>query len=107
MSTLVWFQSLVSSAQVHIAKMLDPSTGLSAFAQADIDKDERLISCPFNLAVTPELAGEAICAIESLKEDELVWLAGTSRAGEKWNDRMRIGAYIGLHWVRTDEEGEE
>ncbi|KAI9638021.1 uncharacterized protein MKK02DRAFT_36002 [Dioszegia hungarica] len=104
---LQWIEAQGGYVHPSVVPELDPSTGLSAFAQADIDKDERLISCPFNLAVTPELAGEAICAIESLKEDELVWLAGTSRAGEKWNDRMRIGAYIGLHWVRTDEEGEE
>jgi hypothetical protein len=38
-------------------------------------------------------------------EDALVWPAGSSRAGEAWNTRMRIGAYIGLHWIAMEDEG--
>lgn len=85
------------------ADSVDPLTGLSAFADTDIASDERLISCPFAIAVTPELARTAICAAASIEAGDLFWPAGTSKAGERWNDRMLIGAYLGLHWVYEDE----
>ncbi|WWC58388.1 uncharacterized protein I303_100928 [Kwoniella dejecticola CBS 10117] len=82
------------SAEVKI----DPETGLSPFSTASIGADERLVSCPFDLAITSELASRTIIEVAQLTEEELVWPAGTSKEGEKWNERMRIAAYLGFHW---------
>lgn len=85
--------------------LADPTFGLSVVSTASIDSDAQLISCPFSLAITSELATAAICAVHGVKLEDLVWPAGTSKEGEKWNDRMRVGAYIALHWVKMEDEG--
>jgi hypothetical protein len=63
------------------------------FASAPIGPNEKLASCPFVLAITQELATKAICELLNKSAEELVWEKG------EWNARMRICAYIGLHWV--------
>ncbi|WWD17987.1 hypothetical protein CI109_102433 [Kwoniella shandongensis] len=83
---------------------IDEITGLSAFSTGPIASDERLVSCPFELAVTSGLATQAVCETVAVEEEELVWPAGSSKAGEAWNERMRIGAYLGLHWVYQDKK---
>ncbi|WWC86058.1 uncharacterized protein L201_000929 [Kwoniella dendrophila CBS 6074] len=84
---------------------VDPETGLSPFSTSAIDKDERLVSCPFEIAITSELATKAICKLIQVKEDQLVWPAESSKQGEKWNERMKIGAYLGLHWAYQEKQG--
>ncbi|WVR05731.1 hypothetical protein IAU60_002756 [Kwoniella sp. DSM 27419] len=86
---------------------VDRQTGLSVFSTASIGPDERLVSCPFDLAITAYSATQAIIELRSTAEADLVWPAGSSKAGERWNERMRIGAYLGLHWVYTDSQQPE
>ncbi|WVQ85339.1 hypothetical protein IAT38_007504 [Cryptococcus sp. DSM 104549] len=86
---------------------IDDVTGLSVFATEPIAADEKLVSCPFELAVTSELAAQAVCETAAVDEEELVWPAGSSKAGEAWSERMLIGAYLGLHWVYEDKPNSE
>ncbi|KAK8865828.1 hypothetical protein IAR55_000976 [Kwoniella newhampshirensis] len=83
---------------------IDEITGLSIFATEPLASDERLVSCPFELAVTSDVATQAVCEIVAVDEEELVWPAGSSKAGQAWNERMRIGAYLGLHWVHQQKK---
>ncbi|WVF70755.1 hypothetical protein IAT40_005549 [Kwoniella sp. CBS 6097] len=82
---------------------VDPQFGLSVFSTAPIKADERLVSCPFELAITAQVASKAVAQVTGIKEDEMVWPAGSSKEGEKWNERMRIGAYLELHWVYKEK----
>lgn len=84
---------------------VDPVFGLSAFATDDIVAEKRLVSCPFELAITPELATRAICDLVGVAAENLVWPAESSQAGARWNERMRIATYIALHWVKVEDEG--
>ncbi|WRT63968.1 uncharacterized protein IL334_000895 [Kwoniella shivajii] len=85
---------------------IDADTGLSPFSTSSIGPDERLVSCPFDLAITSNIATRAIYQIKDITESDLVWPAGTSKQGEKWNERMRIAAYLGLHWIYQDKPNE-
>ncbi|WVQ71041.1 hypothetical protein IAR50_000566 [Cryptococcus sp. DSM 104548] len=85
----------------------DDTTGMSVFSNAPLGADEKYVSCPFDLAVTCELATKAICAVAKVQEKDLVWPAGTVKEGEEWSERMRICAYLGLHWVYEDKPNEE
>lgn len=78
----------------------EESGGLGLFTDASIPADERLISCPFSCAVTPDVAVSAISALYGVSEDDLVL------DGKPWDERMLISAYIGLHWVWA-ENGKE
>lgn len=69
------------------------------FADDTIHPGEKLVSCPFSLAVTSELATQAVCEITGIEEGQLIWPKDLGKEDEPWNERMRIGAYLGLHWV--------
>ncbi|KAL1410964.1 hypothetical protein Q8F55_001907 [Vanrija albida] len=84
------------------ASLRDEAHGLGLFAAAPIAADERLISTPFALAITPALATVAVERVTGVPASSLVFPDG-ARAGEKWNERMLAAAYIGLHWVHEAE----
>ncbi|WWC66594.1 uncharacterized protein I206_100497 [Kwoniella pini CBS 10737] len=88
------------SAEIKI----DSETGVSPFSTASIGPDEGLVSCPFELAITADLASQAICEVKGIKSEDLVWPVGTSKEGEIWNERMRISAYLGLHWIYKEKD---
>lgn len=74
------------------------------YATTEIEKDERLISCPFSLAITPALATSAITKVTGVGESDLIMdVVG----GKPWNERMRVAAYVGLHWVHADKKDAE
>ena len=62
-----------------------------------------MVSCPFDLAVTPELATRAICEVLNMISETLVWPEGNGIAGEQWNERMLICAYLCLHFVYAED----
>ncbi|KGB77599.1 cytoplasmic protein [Cryptococcus deuterogattii 99/473] len=86
---------------------IDESTGLSVFADDTIHPEEKLVSCPFSLAVTSELATQAVCEITGIEEGQLIWPKDLGKEDEPWNERMRIGAYLGLHWVYQERPDAE
>jgi hypothetical protein len=79
----------------------DPLTGLSMFSKSPIPANERLITCPASLVVTPEIARSAL---ETL-------YGGVSRKGKGkevdldlggWKETMLLCGYICLHWIHHD-----
>ncbi|BEI81573.1 hypothetical protein CcaverHIS002_0207330 [Cutaneotrichosporon cavernicola] len=78
----------------------DASSGLGLYATADIG-EERLISCPFSVAITPTLAADAITKVCGVKDEDFV------HDGERWSERMLAAAYVGLHQLYTAEEWPE
>ncbi|KAK4685632.1 hypothetical protein P7C73_g4519, partial [Tremellales sp. Uapishka_1] len=97
---LDWFRSSGGYVHPSVEFVNDPITGLSAFSTAEISPDERLISCPFELVITAELATKSICKISGLEEKDLMRTSSSGR--ESWSEAMRIAAYLCLHWVRRD-----
>lgn len=77
---------------------------MSLFATGPIAIDDRLVSCPFAVAITPGLSTRVVAAVTGVPAEDLLWPAGSDKAGEPWNERMRTAAYIGLHWVWDDRE---
>ena len=75
----------------------DYRTGLSLFSSEPIEIGSTLISCPFDLAITPDRATAALVEHRPGLDKEL--------AG--WNERMRIAAYLMLHWQWLDRHSED
>lgn len=92
---------------VELKFLPDEVTGSGAFATATIPSDARLVSCPFELAVTSQRAKDALCSLLGIGEASLVWPVGTALEGQKFNHRMLIGAYLGLHWVYLEDKGSQ
>ncbi|WVW82084.1 hypothetical protein I302_104089 [Kwoniella bestiolae CBS 10118] len=101
---ITWLRSKGGEFHQSAQLQIDPETGLSPISTSIIGPDERLVSCPFDLAITSELATQALCEITNTTEEDLVWPAESSRQGENWNARMRIGGYLGLHWIYQDKK---
>ncbi|BEJ12274.1 hypothetical protein CspHIS471_0207340 [Cutaneotrichosporon sp. HIS471] len=78
----------------------DASSGLGLYATADIG-EERLISCPFSVAITPTLAADAITKVCRVKDEDFV------HEGERWSERMLAAAYVGLHQLYAAKEWPE
>lgn len=96
-SLLAWLKA--HGGFVHPATTVqDGETGLGVYATAPIAPNERLVSCPFDCAVTPGLARTAIKAIAG-QDVQL------THNNAPWDERMLIAAYVGLHWVYA-ESGE-
>lgn len=54
-----------------------------------MDKDDKLVSCPFEWVVTPSVALKAIETICAIEADEL----------NGWKETMLLCGYICLHWT--------
>lgn len=76
----------------------DSSSGLGIYTTTHISADERLISCPFSLAITPALATSAIVSVTGVAESDLVY------NGKPWSERMLAAVYVGLHWIYSDKK---
>ncbi|BEJ04917.1 hypothetical protein CcaverHIS641_0207340 [Cutaneotrichosporon cavernicola] len=68
----------------------DASSGLGLYATADIG-EERLISCPFSVAITPTLAADAITKVwpEALKHRPYVETLPTPSTPHTWTEAER------------------
>ena len=81
-----------TSSSIPCSSESDETTGLSVFSTSNILPKEALVSCPIEVAITPELATQAICEVTGIRGEEM----------EEWNERMRICAYISLHSAFND-----
>jgi hypothetical protein len=82
----------------------DEEYGVHLISNSTIQPREPIIACPFDLAITPEVATRGICEALNMTENKLVWpRSGGVHAGEGWSGRMRIGAYVGLHLAKGDD----
>ena len=67
-------------------------SGVTVCASNELPADTTVMSCPFSVAITPELATRALSD-----------LFKTSSVHGKWNDRQLICAYICLHWALSSD----
>ncbi|ORX33849.1 putative cytoplasm protein [Kockovaella imperatae] len=88
---LTWLRDAGGLVHPALELRMDEDTGLSAFTSREVGAAEQLISCPFDLAITIEVATGAICSIYGIQESEL----------HEWNERMRIVTYLVLHHVHS------
>ncbi|KAA1473478.1 SET domain-containing protein [Dentipellis sp. KUC8613] len=63
-------------------------SGFSIVAADALEADSTIVTCPFSLAITPELSKRALLTV--LKDDAI--LGG-------WSERQLICAYIVFHWI--------
>jgi hypothetical protein len=82
-----WFSSNGGYIHPSVQFKREPS-GLSVYAQDNIPADSQIISCPFSLAITPELTKLALST-----------LLKSPPALAKWTERQLICTYLCLHWV--------
>ena len=63
-------------------------SGYTIVAEKDIPPDTTIVTCPFGLVVTKELATRAISAV--IKTGDLP---------SDWTERQLVCTYVCLHWV--------
>ncbi|CCM00966.1 uncharacterized protein FIBRA_03014 [Fibroporia radiculosa] len=63
-------------------------SGYSVIASQDLRSDTTVVSCPFSLAITPEVSKNA-----------LTTLLGPTFTGQSWSERQLICSYICMHWI--------
>ncbi len=74
----------------------DESSGLGLYVSQAIG-EERIISCPFSLAITPAVATAAITQVCGISAEDLV------HDGAPWSERMLAATYVGLHVLHADD----
>ena len=73
------------------------NTGLSVHSTAELAPDTRLISCPFDLAITTSTARTALAELYPNVDD---------KAYTGWNERMLVAVYVILHCIHTSPRGD-
>lgn len=69
------------------------SSGYSAIARQDIPPDTTVVSCPFTLAITPNVSRNALSEILSDLN------AKPTFSFDGWSERQLICSYICMHWI--------
>ncbi|TCD65147.1 hypothetical protein EIP91_003040 [Steccherinum ochraceum] len=90
-----WFASNGGYMHPHV-HYSQVSSGFNIVAKNAIEKDTEVISCPFNLIVTPSLARNALVDVLRLGLDGKDPFAG-------WTEMQLMSTYIVIHWM--DYEG--
>ncbi|KAH7924334.1 SET domain-containing protein [Leucogyrophana mollusca] len=73
-------------------QLAEGAFGISAIAQETVPADTTIVSCPFSLAITRDVALRAI----------VVLMGEVSQAGsilEDWSERQLICSYVCFHWL--------
>ncbi|KNZ77222.1 SET domain-containing protein [Termitomyces sp. J132] len=72
------------------AQFVEVPSGFSILAVSDLPADTTVVECPFDLAITEELAQRCLLQILDLKEE--VEISG-------WTERQWISLYLCCHWI--------
>ncbi|EPS95499.1 hypothetical protein FOMPIDRAFT_1062699 [Fomitopsis schrenkii] len=72
--------------------------GCSAVAAKDIPSEETVVSCPFSLAITPNVSLTALVS---------GFGSSASPALNTWSERQLICSYICLHWILGDDSHQD
>lgn len=70
------------------AQFQPDASGYKVIAEKDIPGDTTIVTCPFGMIVTKEVATRAILSVLKTKE-----------VPSEWTERQLICTYICLHWV--------
>lgn len=78
----------------------------SVIAGKAIPTNTCILSCPFDLAITTDLAFGAVkaCVWDASQEPDSTAPPSLPSRIDRLNERQIVCAYIGLHWIVTDEE---
>jgi len=76
----------------------DPIFGLSTWTTSSHPAETTVISLPFHLAVTPELAERSILALWGEGKDSSSW----KEAVVSLEERVKVLVYLVLHWIGDD-----
>src|ERR1700731_655853 len=71
--------------------MLGPQ-GFAIHSNVALPPDTKLVSCPFSLAITPEVAVKALRLLGIISTDQ----------EPSWTEKQLICSYICLHWILGD-----
>ncbi|GMK54051.1 hypothetical protein CspeluHIS016_0106370 [Cutaneotrichosporon spelunceum] len=97
---LAWLAQEGGYVHPNVEVRDDEFSGLGLYTSAPIG-EERIISCPFSVAITPALAAAAITEVCGVKDEDLV------HNGERWPERMLAAAYLGLHQLYAGKDWPE
>ncbi|KAG8726327.1 hypothetical protein FRC12_023496, partial [Ceratobasidium sp. 428] len=96
------FRAWAAKNQVFIHPSLEfvpSSSGHNICSNSGIPPDTKVLSCPFDVAIT---APQSRAAIESLFQDKAVNIPAII---EGWNERQLVCVYIALHFIWTKAKG--
>lgn len=71
--------------------------GHRVVAAKDIPADTKVVSCPFDLVITPELSRKAVCSVLG-DSSKLV------KESSQWTEREWLSTYLSLHWIVEEHE---
>ncbi|KAJ7167510.1 hypothetical protein C8R46DRAFT_1269466 [Mycena filopes] len=74
------------------ARLQQVSSGFCVVASESLPPDSKIVSCPFSLAITKDVAFNALSALLGPTAD----LSG-------WTERQLISSYISFHWIIGDD----
>ncbi|KZT69429.1 SET domain-containing protein [Daedalea quercina L-15889] len=83
-----WFSNNDGRFHPNVSFQAGPS-GYSVIATQDIPSDTTVVSCPFNLAVTPDVSRRALISV----------LGSADTSLSTWSERQLICSYLCLHWI--------
>ena len=72
------------------------SSGLNVVSHQDIPADTKIVSCPFNLAITPAVARKGLAAVLRVYE--------THSTFDGWSERQLIASYLCMHNILDTTE---
>ncbi|KAL7410742.1 hypothetical protein BDY24DRAFT_399189 [Mrakia frigida] len=97
-----WLESNGTFIHPSLEIKQDPTFGLSTWTTSSLPAETTVISLPFSLAVTPELAERSILALlsgEGKEESDSSWREAVASLEE----RVKVLVYLVMHWIIEDE----
>ncbi|RPD60839.1 SET domain-containing protein [Lentinus tigrinus ALCF2SS1-6] len=86
-----------NGANIHPAVRFQPvASGFNVIAGSDVPADTTVVSIPFSLAITPDIARTALKQLLKVPES----------AFEQWNERQLESTYIAFHWMKDPSVSE-
>jgi hypothetical protein len=73
---------------------LEVDSGFSVVASDDLPADSKIVSCPFTLAITKDVALQALSV--------LLDSPSTLKDLTSWSERQLISVYLSFHWIVGD-----
>ncbi|KAJ7284083.1 SET domain protein [Mycena rebaudengoi] len=89
-----WIERKGGYVQPHI-QFQKVASGFSVVASENLPPDSKIVSCPFDLAITKTFALEALST--------LLGPATTSFPLSAWSERQLISSYLCFHWIIGDD----
>ncbi|KAF7355622.1 SET domain-containing protein [Mycena sanguinolenta] len=89
-----FFHSQVRLKQGFESYWNQVDSGFSVVASENLPADSKIVSCPFALVITKDLALGSLSTL----------LHSTARDLANWSERQLISTYLSFHWIIGDDE---